>query len=216
VFVLAQTNKQNFKFYPPTYRIKVLPQGPKNEKMVGAECRIHQILGPGKLKLIGQETGTAFKFPLDFDYYGKLFRVHVRHPMRNTFGVGFTPMNEIFKLKGPEKFIFVYNGPLPDLIISGINKSSKNRVLVEIKNIGNLAAGKFKVKAFYSIYTEGNKVKTRENIMPINGLAPNETADFVWSAAPGYEVFLDYAIIDPGGVIVESNRKNNTYEKKSP
>ncbi len=103
-------------------------------------------------------------------------------------------------------------GPLADLAIAGVRieletgnacspPSAQLGIRVDILNTGTGGAGPFVVQV------------NNQQVVVQNGLAPGQ---FTTLWVPGYSTGPNTVIIDPGGLIVESNRDNNTFSQPLP
>ena len=99
------------------------------------------------------------------------------------------------------------SGPLPDLIINSVAieletgascayVSTQLGIRVIVQNVGSAPAGPFLVQA-----------NNQQQLVP-GGLVPGQTAS-LWFA--GFTTGANLVVVDPTGMVVESNRDNNTF-----
>lgn len=98
-------------------------------------------------------------------------------------------------------------GPLPDLTLAGVAieletgascayVSTQLGIRVAVQNVGNAAAGPFLVQT------------NNQQQLVAGGLAPGQIAS-LWF--PGFTTGANLVIVDPTGMVVESNRDNNQF-----
>ena len=177
---------------------------------------MHEVLGPHQYKYIGSEQDinkSYYKFELDYDYIRKKVRIRPRHPYATIYGFGFTPNEARFDLTLKTVVDFIYSGPLPDLTILSVRRTT-DKVDVTVKNIGGLKAGKFKVEIFYDLYnksTGGGGFKSKERYVSELAAGASVVVDFYVPSQPHISISKLRAMADRPGYLVESDEGNNQW-----
>jgi len=214
-FILTKSLTVNFKFQPPKYIVKGISKTATNRELYRTEMRLHRVVGPHQYKYITTLKGSTCKFELDYDFHGKKFRLQPRHLQMGVFGVGFTPKESRFTLTGDRQENFVYNGPLPDLIVAGVRRSS-SYIIITLKNQGKLGAGKHKLLLGYNTYdkTTGANPYTKVE-RPISGLAAGASTElhFFKPVPATKRISISLIRADYGNRVVESDERNNKWGK---
>jgi hypothetical protein len=191
----------------------------QGESIPNCETILEQLVGPGPYRIIATDRGAEYKFNIGILKLNKAFRLRARHPQAPEFGQGFTPSKKLFTAKMSQKFDFVYTGPLPDVIVTGITKALKpGSVNVRIKNIGGLAMGYFQVRFFYQIKNSAARIwKTGYKDKNVYGLAAGATADvgFIVPLVANEVIFAERIVLNNTDIrYPESSYANNVYIHK--
>jgi len=211
-FTLTRSMRLDFKFNPPPLKIRAFSKTAKNLFIYRTKMRLHQVLGTHQYKYIETKRGHICKFELDYDYYGKKIRIQPMHMLLGIYCVGFSPKQEQFYLTADRDVHFAYSGPLPDLDVIKVERP-RGYIIATIKNIGNLAAGKFYMKISYRQYnktTGDNPYKESERI--IRGLEAGESKEVRLGVSSSSNIHIRRVniVLDTGKIVVESDENNNT------
>lgn len=212
-FTLTKSMRVNFTFTPPKFTVQGTSKTTTGRKLYRTEMRLHQVLGPHQYKYIGTKQGSICTFKLDYDVHGKKFRLQPRHLQVGVFGVYFTPKEEIFTLTSDKEIPFTYTGPLPDLMVAGVKRPT-SYIIITIKNIGKLGAGKCNLFLGYNTYnsaTGANPYTIVERIVPALAAGASTELQFFKPVPSGQRITVRLIRVDYGNKVVESDESNNKW-----
>jgi hypothetical protein len=223
-FVLSKSMAVNFVFIPPKLKVKARVKTPNNKTLGHMEVALHEVLGRGQYKHIKTfKTDAKFgygtcTFRLLFEnYYKKKVIIRARHPLGSPFGIDFTPKEKVFRIGFAETFVdFVYSGPLPDLTITPAISSGPNSIALTVSNKGNLKAGPFRFELWYGSYNNVTKEYTsypRKKVWFKEGMEAGDSVllNYSVSGYPQISARWNYAMVDRGNTVAESNENNNKW-----
>ena len=224
-FTLNGSIKVDFTFDSPHLQISGVAKRPLGRKMPGIEIQLFEVHGPHQFKFLSNKTtdaGGAYKFELDhYGNIGKSFMMRARHPQNQIIGQGFTPTEKIIALTGNTVVDFIYDGPLPDLVVSNVqyinDRMDPEYVIFTIKNQSERNAGSCQAELGYNTYhysTGENPYSTVTR--PVPPLAPGASYDMqFW-----FPVFADTKnsvsrfFVDRYDEVIEKDEGNNIYPKQ--
>lgn len=218
-FTLSGNMKIDFQFHPPHVKIKGMAVTSDGRKIMDVEVSLSEVLGTHQFKYIGSQktnVGGLYAFELDNDKLGKKFLIRPRHPQLTIIGLYFTPNEKEFKLTGDTTINFVYNGPLPDLLLTNkqlLPNAQNARIMIfTITNQGGLASGPCTFEMGYNEYsksTQANPYKTVKR--PVPGLEAGTSHDIEISLPPDADKEYKFrrTYVDCFDTVIESNEKNN-------
>lgn len=145
------------------------------------------------------------------------YKIVPKHPDLSS-GQGFSPSEKIFPPpSGNTNIDFTYNGPLPDLAVTGVDDR-----FAAIKNMGGLTSGPFKVKLIFECLDRKSHLIGSHQTFSLNGLAPGDSTLAFAGVPPdcmgpdGY-ILRAYsrvceATADIEDQVFESNEDNNNFD----
>jgi len=224
-FILDSSVVLDFIFNSPQIKISGVSKRPLGRKIPGVEIQLYEVHGPHQFKFLGDKnTDSSGGYKFELNHYGninKSFMVRARHPQNPIIGQGFTPAEKIFDLNGDTIVDFVYDGPLPDLVISNVryikDAFDPEYVIFTITNQGERGSGKCHAELGYNTYhysTGENPYNTVTR--PVPPLAPGASYEmqFWFPMYADTKNSVKQFFVDRHDEVIEKDEGNNKYPKK--